>query len=177
YLIPALGGAERRIASFGYHPRWSPDSSQVLFQTNFAGLGLSEKFWLVGLDGNAPREVFSGSQIMEDPRGQPDQLSAAWHPDGRRISVWAAGSLKFWTLPVAGGALSTLAMAPQILEELSKVSAGTLPEPSQDFKFCWAPSAEAVFFERTFQGAENVWRLRIDPRTSAGIAVERLTTG
>ena len=37
FVVPAFGGdgRERRIASFGYHPRWSPDSSQVLFQTQF----------------------------------------------------------------------------------------------------------------------------------------------
>ena len=33
FVIPALGGKgqERKISSFGYYPRWSPDSSQVLF--------------------------------------------------------------------------------------------------------------------------------------------------
>jgi Tol biopolymer transport system component len=35
FIVPALGGKglERRIASFGYKPRWSPDGSQLLFQT------------------------------------------------------------------------------------------------------------------------------------------------
>ncbi len=38
YIVPALGGEglERKIASFGYYPRWSPDSSQILFRTHFA---------------------------------------------------------------------------------------------------------------------------------------------
>lgn len=31
YVMPALGGSERRIADFGYYPRWSPDGSQILF--------------------------------------------------------------------------------------------------------------------------------------------------
>jgi Tol biopolymer transport system component len=41
FVVPAFGGdgRERRIASFGYHPRWSPDSSQVLFQTQFMPIG------------------------------------------------------------------------------------------------------------------------------------------
>ena len=40
FVIPALGGAglERRITAFGYYPRWSPDSSQILFQTHFTTL-------------------------------------------------------------------------------------------------------------------------------------------
>ena len=40
FIVPALGGAgmERKIASFGFYPRWSPDSSQILFQPpNSAG--------------------------------------------------------------------------------------------------------------------------------------------
>ena len=41
FVIPALGGAglERKIATFGYHPRWSPDSSQVLFELYFTETG------------------------------------------------------------------------------------------------------------------------------------------
>jgi DNA-binding winged helix-turn-helix (wHTH) protein len=33
YIVPAIGGAglERKVASFGYYPRWSPDSSRILF--------------------------------------------------------------------------------------------------------------------------------------------------
>ena len=36
FIMPALGGAglKRKIASFGYFPRWSPDSSRLLFQIN-----------------------------------------------------------------------------------------------------------------------------------------------
>ena len=54
FIIPALGGAgmERKIASFGYHPRWSPDSSQILFQTaHFPNLN---RIHVVGIDGSAP---------------------------------------------------------------------------------------------------------------------------
>jgi DNA-binding winged helix-turn-helix (wHTH) protein len=34
YIVPALGGAglERKISSFGYYPRWSPDNSQIMFR-------------------------------------------------------------------------------------------------------------------------------------------------
>ena len=53
FVIPALGGAglERRIAAFGYYPRWSPDSSQTLFQTTQFDMG---GFYEVGLDGSPP---------------------------------------------------------------------------------------------------------------------------
>ena len=31
YLVPALGGAERQLTSFGSHPSWFADSSDILF--------------------------------------------------------------------------------------------------------------------------------------------------
>ena len=63
FIVPALGGEglQRKIATFGYYPRWSPDSSQILFQTLFAGIasGLINKFYVVRLDGTPPREVLA----------------------------------------------------------------------------------------------------------------------
>ena len=60
FVVPALGGAglERKIASFGYYPRWSPDSSQILFQ-DISCRSCGSKFYVVGLDGSAPREVMA----------------------------------------------------------------------------------------------------------------------
>src|SRR5678816_618910 len=34
YVVPALGGNERRLCNFGYRPRWSPDGSQVVFYSS-----------------------------------------------------------------------------------------------------------------------------------------------
>ena len=83
FVVPALGGEglERRIASFGYRPRWSPDGSQILFQTSFM---LDTKFYLVDLHGSAPREVLA--ELLA--RNKLWAYSAAWHPDGKKISVW-----------------------------------------------------------------------------------------
>src|SRR5215813_4865075 len=58
YTVPALGGAglERKIAAFGYHPRWSPDSAQILFDALFTPLVDSmHRFYVTRLDGSAPR--------------------------------------------------------------------------------------------------------------------------
>ncbi len=104
YIVPALGGTglERKIAPFGYYPRWSPDSSRILLQT--IGFGLPCQFYVVGLDGNSPRAV------QEDLTNQISATSAAWHPDGKRISIWTgdwatrpSSMPMFWTVPVDGG--------------------------------------------------------------------------
>ena len=44
-----------------------------------------------------------------------------------------------------------------------------------DYKFAWAPSGRAIYFEGTFRGARNIWRLTVDPTTLQPTAVERLT--
>jgi Tol biopolymer transport system component len=46
-----------------------------------------------------------------------------------------------------------------------------------DFKFSWAPSGKAIYFERTFRGARNIWRMTVDPRTLRALSIEPVTTG
>jgi Tol biopolymer transport system component len=69
FVVPALGGAgqERRIATFGYTPRWSPDGSQILFQTQPVAWSDNSKFYLVGLDGGPPRQVFDEFSASTTP--------------------------------------------------------------------------------------------------------------
>ena len=74
---------ERKISSFGYFPRWSPDSSQILFQTHFAPLGFVNKFYLAHLDGSAPNQVLA--EFFVHHKLWP--AAAVWHPDGKRISA------------------------------------------------------------------------------------------
>src|SRR5262245_27756670 len=82
FIIPSLGGTERKVCSFGYNPRWSPDGSRILFlDLPPAYRGNSKKAYVVTLEGEPPREVqsefFSGF-AHQGMRG------VAWHPDGQR---------------------------------------------------------------------------------------------
>ena len=38
FLVPALGGVEQQLTSFGSHPAWSPGTSEILFVDD-EGLG------------------------------------------------------------------------------------------------------------------------------------------
>jgi Tol biopolymer transport system component/DNA-binding winged helix-turn-helix (wHTH) protein len=178
FIIPALGGAglERKIASFGYYPRWSPDGSQVLFQTNQSRLSDMNQFDVVSLDGSPPREVLTEFLAKH----QFSTKSAAWHPDGKRISVWVwgFGSVPtFWTVSVAGGEEVRSEIDPQIVGQLAEVSLSLHDELWRDFKFSWMPSGRAICFERTFRGVRNLWKMTVDPETLRALAIERLTTG
>jgi Tol biopolymer transport system component/DNA-binding winged helix-turn-helix (wHTH) protein len=183
FIIPALGGAgsERKIAPYGYYPRWSPDGSQILFQTN--QVPRVNRFGVVSLDGSEPHEVLT--EFVAKHGIAPK--SAAWHPDGKRISVWVWDAYindpmngpipTFWTVSVASGEEVKSEIAPQLLRQLGGVSVGLNDETGKDFKFSWTPSGSAILFERTFRGARNLWKMSVDPKTLRAYAIERLTTG
>ena len=179
YIVPALGGTglERKIAPFGYYPRWSPDGSRILLQT--IGFGLPCQFYVVGLDGNPPRAV------QEDFTDQISATSAAWHPDGKRISIWAGDwdmrpspMPVFWTVPVDGGKAIKTEIGPEVLKAAEMIAgSGISGWADSDFKFSWTSSGTAIYFERTFRGARNIWRMKVDPQSLRAVAIERLTTG
>jgi Tol biopolymer transport system component/DNA-binding winged helix-turn-helix (wHTH) protein len=178
FVVPALGGEglAKKIATFGYYPRWSPDSSRILFRTCFTWM-VTDTFYVVDLDGSAPREVLAdfGSQR------NLDAIATAWHPDGKRISIWAweRGAIpSFWTVPVTGGVAVRSEIAPEVASQFGEMSVGRgILELAMDYEFSWAPSGKAIYFERTFRGARNLWKMSLNPDTLAATMIERLTTG
>jgi len=178
YITPALGGAgqQRKIAPFGYYPQWSPNSQQILFQSGFFSLGANH-FYLAQLDGSPPREV------LAERVGQKklNAASAAWCPDGKRITVWVADrspTPRFWTAPVAGGPGVELEIASAVQKELASASGEReTGEQWGDYSFFWSPSGNAIYFERSFRGARNIWKLTVDHEIMRGTGIERLTTG
>ncbi len=182
YITPALGGVgqQRKITPFGYYPRWSPDSSRILLQS---AIGNWKKVYVVGLDGGPPREVLTnlGNRV--------GVLSANWHPDGKRITAWTfdvreggwpvafSAIPDFWTELVDGGPASNSRFSPELCNQIEAVAPGPgTAEWRMDVKFAWAPSGKAIYFERSFRGAQNVWKVTIDPVTLQPNKVERLTT-
>jgi Tol biopolymer transport system component/DNA-binding winged helix-turn-helix (wHTH) protein len=179
YVVPALGGTglERKIAPFGYYPRWSPNSVQVLFQTHFTAIDYPNRFYVAQLDGSAPHEVLA--ELLA--QNKLWAASAAWHPDGKRVTVWV-GDLSptpvFWMAPIAGGPGIKLKVAPAVQKELAEASTdGEAGQQLGDYAFSWSPSGDAIYFERGFRGARNIWKMTVDPETLRATGIDRLTTG
>jgi len=180
YITPALGGTglQRKISFFGYFPRWSPDSSRILFQTGSDLIG--GYLYAVGLDGKQPRPVLTDLGENRIP------MFATWHPDGKRITTWifdgttlvGTGSPipSFLTEPIYGGPAIESKITPELRKQVEAALAPGVAEWRTDFRFAWAPSGKAVYYERTFRGARNIWRMSVDPVTLQPTRVERLTT-
>ncbi len=165
YIIPAESGVERRVSSFGYEPRWSPDGRLILFKRS-AVLPDLPTIYVVGLDGKPPRPV------RPDVLEQFCALHAAWHPDGRRISLWGSvrkGPVRFLTVPLDAGPATAPQMSAQVQMDLAGISAG---------RFVWATSRRHIYFEGRAGDAQNIWRVTVDPETENWTdGPERLTTG
>jgi Tol biopolymer transport system component/DNA-binding winged helix-turn-helix (wHTH) protein len=179
YVVPALGGTglERKIAPFGYYPRWSPDSSQVLLQTHFTDIDACNRFYVAQLDSSSPREVLAASLAQDGLCG----AAAAWYPDGKRITVWVgnvSATPVFWTVPLAGGPGIKVEIASAIQRELEQAS-GEVRAGQQfgEYSFSWSPSGDAIYFERGYRGAKNIWKMTVDPGTQRATRIDRLTTG
>ena len=178
YVVPVLGGHERKLASFGYRPRWSPNGSQVLFGTAFSlalAAGKFNRLYVVNLDGGPPREVLAEFLAQHDLR----PLAAVWHPDSKRISVGIPGcepAPTFWVVPLDAGPAIKSEIAPGVVNGITEAAANGF-KGSLDSEFSWAPSGNAVYFERKSGGAGNLWKAAIDPENLRITGIERLTTG
>ncbi|MPY91232.1 MAG: hypothetical protein GEU99_25390 [Luteitalea sp.] len=162
FVVPAFGGIERRISDFGHAPQWAPDGSRMLFR---GPLGV----YLVGLDGSGPSLV--RSNVLSNQIGR---FQVAWHPDGRRISVYGNDrqhGWSLWTVNVEGGNGIQSRTAPAVARRVKEVGL-TLGQ------FVWAPAGDALYFEGRSDYTENLWRVRVNPRTLEWVGgPDRLTTG
>jgi len=134
----------------------------------------------VGLDGYPPHPALGN--FLETHKEMAG-TSAAWHPDGRRVTVWGEDSLRpgpgpsFWTVPLEGGVAVHTEVAAPIAKSFAELAVQSGSEWLDDAKFRWAPTGDAFFLERTFRGARSLWRLAIDPKSLKATGLERLTAG
>jgi Tol biopolymer transport system component/DNA-binding winged helix-turn-helix (wHTH) protein len=165
-VVPALGGFERKISSFGYYPKWSPDGRRILFGNTF--ISWLNKIYVAGLDGEPPREILT--DFLK--KSQIAARAVEWYPRSNRVSIWGEGvqGLGFWTVSQDGTGAVQSRMRPGIAEQLAKFA-------GERAQFRWAPSGRAVYFEGEWGGVRNIWKFKVDSSTMHFLSLERLTTG
>ena len=94
WVVPALGGAPRRLTPFGGRPAWSPDASTIVFQSQTPthplgySAGSGSVLWTVPAAGGEPRILTKRSGWGH---GSP-----SFSPDGARIAYSAGAAV--WTI-------------------------------------------------------------------------------
>jgi serine/threonine protein kinase len=103
YVVPALGGGERFVATKGRQPRFSPDGKSIAYITG--GRGASSDVWIVDDGGASPR------RLEVDIR---DSVAPVWSPDGAFLAIaatrgqGAAAISDWWLIDVQSGAATAM---------------------------------------------------------------------
>lgn len=151
WVVPALGGAPRRIAERANFPAWSPDGASIYF---------TRGRWFRS---EIRRVAAAGGESELVPFTLPGRLNPPFigrlrvSPDARWLLFTAAGSVL--VMPVAGGEARPLAVGRDAI---------------------WDPSGAAILYCRTEAGRNSgLWRARywVDGEGPHGGAPEPLLVG
>jgi Tol biopolymer transport system component/DNA-binding winged helix-turn-helix (wHTH) protein len=141
WIMPAAGGAPRRLTEFGSRPAWSPDGRRVAFGANARVMAARTQIWSVDADGSDLTPLTTA--------GRPDGVhqTPVWSPDGRHLAFQAGtpGHATIWIQRLADGHLTRVREAHVI--------------PALAF----APSGNALFWaEGSRASYGRVWRQAVD---------------
>lgn len=164
FVIPAAGGAARQLTSFGEHPAWSADGSEVLFR---AGIGTIWHLYTVPAQGGGePREILS--DFLEG--GFWNWMAP--HPDGRLtfIGVHRIHQGGVFTIGLDGKEPLVVKPSPRLLQTLGW-------QDLHRVRFQWNRAGTAIFLEVPSNDVVSVWKVRVSPVTLEWLSAERLTTG
>jgi len=168
FRMPAQGGPATQLTSFGIHPMWSGDSSEVLFRT---GVGERHRalYTVSAIGGTPPRE------IAREFLGDGDWNWIGLHPDGRISAIgWhRKRGFGFYTLSRDGHNI----VVSKIAQDLPLQAAQLSSRLSSRTRFQWNDKGTALYVEAVLQEVRNIWRVRVDPTTLEWVAADRLTTG
>ncbi len=170
YVVPALGGDDRRLTKDGDHPTWSPDGKHVRYLTSSfeqAHKTLKE----VSVEDGATQLLFP--EFTEG--GGWDWIAP--HPDGRFsfLGFKPKLGLGFFTVSNEGTVISS-DVKRHLPAQLARFTDGTWDTYGR--RFCWNRTGTALFLETQAVGTiSNLWKIGVDPKTLDWVSFERLTTG
>jgi TolB protein len=95
YVVPSAGGPARRLrrgdAGDAGNPTWSPDGKVIAYDYRRPGFG-SREVWVVGADGDRPRQLTKFDVLSTLP---------SWSPDGSRLAFQSnlrGGHVEIYTI-------------------------------------------------------------------------------
>jgi Tol biopolymer transport system component/predicted Ser/Thr protein kinase len=167
YVMSAIGGEAKRVATLGHFPQFSPDGSQISYTIGLAAFINPSKSYVVPSAGGQPRQI------------RPDFYSVfgpIWSPDGKRVLFYGEPQVgadrDWWVAPLDGGAAARLG-AYAVFRQQKFISPGSRPVP-----LIWRPEANEIVFSGQSGDAANLWQVALSPdnRQVSGAPVP-LTSG
>ena len=157
FVMPARGGAARRLTEAGYYPAWSPDGREIVYSAdNFEDYSnrtiVPSSLFAVAVATGQMRVVTLG-----------DATQPSWSPHGQRIAYWGlhkGGQRDVWTIPASGGAATPVT-----------------DDAAVDWNPVWSPDGKYLYFASDRGGSMNLWRIAIEEATGHVLgAPEPVTT-
>ncbi len=149
FLIPALGGAERRLVSshVGVRPliriSWSPDGKRIAYPAY--GRKGSQEIYLVSMD-------TLRSQPLSPAPDCVDALEPAFSPDGKQLALVCTSSERVYAIYVAG-------MSDGSLRRLTSM----MGDPQG---LAWSVKGDRIIFANDTGRGGELWELTLDGRLS-----------
>ena len=167
FLVRSLGGAARKLTTFGIHPVWMPDGRDILFIRRGEGGGFARAYLVSPRGDQPPREI-----LAEFMKGGGWEWVAP-HPNGRISLIGSHGThgMGFYTLSRDGGDVTVVKPSAAMLASLS----GEGHHPQRHFR--WSPQGNALYVGVADNQIWSLWKVSVDPATLQWLSAERLTTG
>jgi hypothetical protein len=168
FIVPASGGPERQLTTFGVRPQWVPDGTEIIFRagdSNVSGLHAVSR-----AGGDAPREILQ--TFLKGGRW----FWISCHPDGRisALGVHATSGLGFFTVTRDGRHVTRSDVAPDLPLRLGKPQYSGVG--TRLGRFQWNAPGTALYLEATVNEVQSVWKIAVEPDTLRWVSAERLTT-
>ena len=173
YVVPAKGGAARRIADLGRRPRYSPDGQWIAYWVGPPGIAPvadgETRIFVIPAQGGKPRQIHGDFFFASFP---------VWSPDGRYIlflgrpdsSRAAVETTDWWVTPLDSNDLKKTGACPAF-RKYDVSAEADCPLPG-----AW--DGNHIFFTIAFGEGSNLWRADIDPgRREISAKPLRITSG
>ena len=164
YVVPALGGAARRVLDRVGMAEWSPDSREIAFTTDMGTGGGPGRVYTRAVDDSTPRTV---TEALE-----PHSL--AWSPDGRLIA-FVSGNAAF---AGPGRLVGNVAPSSIMVVEASGGSAVAVTSGSAlNTSPTWTPDSRRLLFVSDVHGTRDVFEVALMADGHPEGEPRRLTAG